>query len=76
VLGEAAEEIMRAGCADYVVAQQPVLIGRTGLQMADKLIKGQPLAKKLEEISLIPVTKANLDSINKATMQAPKGWTP
>ena len=71
VLGEAAEEIMRAGCADYVVAQQPVLIGRTGLQMADKLIKGQPLAKKLEEISLIPVTKANLDSINKATMQAP-----
>jgi len=76
VLGEAAEEIMRAGCADYVVAQQPVLIGRTGVQMADKLIKGQPLAKKLEEISLIPVTKANLDSINKATMQAPKGWTP
>src|ERR1700704_108203 len=76
VLGEAAEEIMRAGCADYVVAQQPVLIGRTGLQMADKLIKGQPLAKKLEEISLIPVTKANLDSISKTTMQAPKGWTP
>jgi ABC-type sugar transport system substrate-binding protein len=76
VLGETAEEMMRAGCADYVVAQQPVLIGRIGLQMADKLIKGQPLAKKLEEISLIPVTKANLDSINKATMQAPKGWTP
>ena len=76
VLGETAEEMMRAGCADYVVAQQPVLIGRTGVQMADKLIKGQPLAKKLEEISLIPVTKANLDSINKATMQAPKGWTP
>lgn len=76
VLGETAEEMMRAGCADYVVAQQPVLIGRIGLQMADKLIKAQPLAKKLEEISLIPVTKANLNSINKATMQAPKGWTP
>jgi hypothetical protein len=25
---------------------------------------------------LIPVTKANLDTINKTTMQAPKGWTP
>ena len=76
VLGEAAEEMMRAGCADYVVAQQPVLIGRTALQMADKLVKGQQLAKKLDEIALIPVTKANLNSINKTTMQAPKGWTP
>ena len=74
--GRGRREIMRAGCADYVVAQQPVLIGRTAVQMADKLIKGRPLAKKLEEISLIPVTKANLNSIDKATMQAPKGWTP
>ena len=76
VLGEAAEEIMRGGCADYVVAQQPVLIGRTAIGLVDKLVKGQPLAKKLEEIALIPVTKANLDSISKTTMQAPKGWTP
>jgi ABC-type sugar transport system substrate-binding protein len=76
VLGEAAEEMMRAGCADYVVAQQPVLIGRTALQMADKLVKGQQLAKKLDEIALIPVTNANLNSVNKTTMQAPKGWTP
>jgi ABC-type sugar transport system substrate-binding protein len=76
VLGEAAEEMMRAGCADYVVAQQPVLIGRTAAEMAAKIIKGQPLTKKLDEIPLIPVTKANLDSINKTTMQAPKGWTP
>ncbi len=76
VLGEAAEEMMRAGCADYVVAQQPVLIGRTAAEMVDKIMKGQPLPKKLDEIPLIPVTKANLDSINKTTMQAPKGWTP
>ena len=76
VLGEAAEEIMRGGCADYVVAQQPVLIGRTAIGLVDKLVKGQALPKKLEEIALIPVTKANLDSISKTTMQAPKGWTP
>jgi ABC-type sugar transport system substrate-binding protein len=76
VLGEAAEEMMRAGCADYVVAQQPVLIGRTAAEMAAKIIKGQPLTKKLDEIPLIPVTKANLDTVNKTTMQAPKGWTP
>lgn len=76
VLGEAAEEMMRAGCADYVVAQQPVKIGRTAVQMAVALIKGEPLDKKNVEISLVPVTAANLDSIDKQSMQAPKGWTP
>jgi ribose transport system substrate-binding protein len=76
VLGEAAEEMMRAGCADYVVAQQPVVIGRTAVRMADALIKGKPLADKNVEVPLIPVTKANLNSIDKTGMQAPKGWTP
>jgi len=76
VLGEAAEEMMRAGCADYVVAQQPVVIGRTAVQMVDALVKGKPLAAKKVEVPLVPVTKANLDSINKTGMQAPKGWTP
>jgi ribose transport system substrate-binding protein len=76
VLGEAAEEMMRLGCADFIVAQQPVLIGRTGVQLADKLIKGVALDKKLVEIPLVPVTKANLDSIDKVSIQAPKGWTP
>jgi ABC-type sugar transport system substrate-binding protein len=76
VLGEAAEEMMRLGCADFVVAQQPVLIGRTAVQLADRLSKGLPVEKKLVEISLVPVTKANLNSIDKVTMQAPKGWTP
>jgi ribose transport system substrate-binding protein len=76
VLGEAAEEMMRLGCADFIVAQQPVLIGRTGVQLADKLIKGEALDKKLVEIPLIPVTRANLDSIDKVSIQAPKGWTP
>lgn len=76
VLGEAAEEMMRAGCADYIVAQQPVMIGRTAIQMADALIKGKPLSAKNVEVPLVPVTKANLDSINKTGMQAPKGWTP
>lgn len=76
VLGEAAEEMMRAGCADYVVAQQPVTIGRTAVRMADALIKGKPLENKNVEVPLIPVTKANLNAIDKTGMQAPKGWTP
>lgn len=76
VLGEAAEEMMRAGCADYVVAQQPVVIGRTAVQLMDAIVKGKPVAAKKVEVPLIPVTAANLDSINKTGMQAPKGWTP
>jgi ribose transport system substrate-binding protein len=76
VLGEAAEEMMRAGCADYVVAQQPVVIGRSAVRMMDALVKGKPLEKKKDEVSLIPVTMANLNSLDKSGMQAPKGWTP
>jgi ribose transport system substrate-binding protein len=76
VLGEQAEEMMRAGCADYVVAQQPVLIGRLGVRMADELIKGQTPKEKFIEVPLYPVTPANLSSVDKSTMQAPKGWTP
>jgi ABC-type sugar transport system substrate-binding protein len=41
VLGAAAEEMMRAGCVDYVVAQQPALMGRMEVRLADQLIKGQ-----------------------------------
>lgn len=76
VLGEAAEEMMRAGCADYVVAQQPVVIGRTAVQIMDAIVKGKPVPSKKVEVPLIPVTMANLNSINKTGMQAPKGWTP
>ncbi len=76
VLGEAAEEMMRAGCADYVVAQQPVRIGRSAVDLMDALVKGKPLEKKKDEIPLIPVTPANLNAVDKSSMQAPKGWTP
>ena len=76
VLGEAAEEMMRAGCADYVVAQQPVVIGRSAVRMMDALVKGKPLEKKKDEVPLIPVTMTNLNSLDKSGMQAPKGWTP
>jgi ABC-type sugar transport system substrate-binding protein len=76
VLGEQAEEMMRAGCVDYVVAQQPVLIGRLGVRMANELIKGQTPKEKSIQVPLFAVTPANLASVDKSTMQAPKGWTP
>jgi len=76
VLGEQAEEMMKAGCADYVVAQQPVLIGRLGVRMADELIKGKVPQERAIQVPLFAVTPANLASVDKSTMQAPKGWTP
>lgn len=76
VLGPAAEELMRAGCVDYVVAQQTVLIGRIAVRLADTLASGKSVAAKLVEVPLIPVTMKNVDSIDKTKMQQPKGWKP
>ena len=76
VLGSAAEEMMRAGCVDYVVAQQVVLIGRTAVQLADQLIKGHKPAKPMVQVPVVVVTPANLDTIDRSGMQAPKGWSP
>jgi ABC-type sugar transport system substrate-binding protein len=76
VLGAAAEQMMRAGCVDYVVAQQPVLIGRIEVRLADQLIKGQKPAQTMVQVPLITVTAQNLDKIDRSGMQAPKGWTP
>ncbi len=76
VLGSTAEEMMRAGCVDYVVAQQPVLIGRIEVQLADQLMRGQKPAQPIVQVPLIIVTRDNLDKIDRTGMQSPKGWTP
>jgi ABC-type sugar transport system substrate-binding protein len=76
VLGAAAEEMMRAGCVDYVVAQQPALMGRMEVRLADQLIKGQKPVESMIQVPLILVTRENLDNIDRSGMQAPKGWSP
>jgi ABC-type sugar transport system substrate-binding protein len=76
VLGAAAEEMMRAGCVDYLVAQQPALMGRMEVRLADQLIKGQKPVESMIQVPLILVTRENLDNIDRSGMQAPKGWSP
>lgn len=76
VLGEEAEEMMRAGCADYVVAQQPVLIGRTEVRVVNDLLKGVKLDPKVINVPLIGVTMENLDTVDKGNLNPPKGWRP
>jgi ribose transport system substrate-binding protein len=68
--------MMRAGCADYVVAQQPALMGRIEVRLADQLIKGQKPAEPMVQVPVIIVTRDNLDKIDRSGMQAPKGWVP
>jgi ABC-type sugar transport system substrate-binding protein len=76
VLGAAAEELMRAGCVDHVVAQQVVLLGRIEVRLADQLIKGEKPAQPMVQVPVVIVTPSNLDTIDRSGMQAPKGWTP
>ncbi len=76
VLGEEAEEMMAAGCADYIVAQQPVLIGRTEVRVVADLVKGIKPDPKVIDVPLIGVTKENLAQIDSSTMHPPKGWRP
>ncbi|MDI6024663.1 sugar ABC transporter substrate-binding protein [Corticibacterium sp. UT-5YL-CI-8] len=76
VLGEEAEEMMRDGCADYVVAQQPVLIGRTEVRVVRDLMKGIVPDPKVINVPLIGVTIENVDQVDKTHLQPPRGWRP
>jgi ribose transport system substrate-binding protein len=71
VLGDTTEELMKAGCMDYVVALQVVEVGRRSVDMADKLIKGGKLEAKDVVIPVVPVTPKNLSSIDLSTIRPP-----
>jgi ribose transport system substrate-binding protein len=75
VLGEQAEQLLKQGCINYVVGQQTVLIGREGVRVADKLIKGEDVPQN-NEIPLVPVTKKNVNTVDLTTMRQPAGYKP
>jgi ABC-type sugar transport system substrate-binding protein len=54
-----------------VVALQVVKVGRQSVDMADKLIKGVKLETKDIVIPVVPVTPANLSSIDLSTIRQP-----
>jgi len=71
VLGDTTEELMKAGCMDYVVALQVVEVGRKSVDMADKLIKGGKLETKDLVIPVVPVTPKNLSTVDFSTIRPP-----
>ncbi|WP_138466028.1 substrate-binding domain-containing protein [Poseidonocella sp. HB161398] len=76
VLGEAAEDMMRRGCADYVVAQKPVLIARQALAMALELAAGATPEAQEIVVPVVPVTAASLQDVDLGEIRQPAGWQP
>jgi len=74
ILGETAEELMKAGCIDYDVAQQVVSIGRGGVTMIDQLVKGQTPPQKDVAVPTVAVTPANIASVDISTFRQPHDW--
>ena len=75
ILGTEAERLMKAGCIQYLVAQQVVKIGRNSVDAAIKLLKHQTIPS-IEQIPDIVVTPANVSGLDISTIRNPAGWTP
>lgn len=74
--GEAAEEMLNVGCAQYIVAQQTVLIGRTAVRLADALIKGATLDQKITQVPFLSVTAETASSVDVSLIRQPADWKP
>ena len=75
ILGATTEELMRAGCVDYVVAQRVVVIGRNTIAMVEDLINGRTPPEKDVVVPTVAVTPANLDSVDQGEIRQPAGWS-
>jgi ribose transport system substrate-binding protein len=70
------EALMKAGCLDFDVALQSVLVGRTSVQLALGL-RDKSKPDQTNEISLpISITTGNLGTVDLSTVQPPSGWKP
>jgi len=75
ILGTEAERLMKAGCIQYLVAQQVVKIGRNAVDAAIKLMNHQSIPS-VEQIPDVVVTPANVSTVDIATMRNPADWRP
>ncbi|MDX8500686.1 sugar ABC transporter substrate-binding protein [Mesorhizobium sp. VK4C] len=74
--GKAAEDTMRGGCAQFVVAQRTVLIGRTASELADKLARGETPASRLVEVPFLSITPDHVSEVPLADIRQPADWKP
>jgi ABC-type sugar transport system substrate-binding protein len=76
ILGETTQELLKAGCINYVVAQQTVLIGRESIRIAKEIVDGKKPKDTTVEVPVVAVTPENLASVDLSTVIQPRGWTP
>jgi ABC-type sugar transport system substrate-binding protein len=76
VFGEQAESLMSKNCLQYDVGIQPVLIGREAVRLAVALHTGAKPAVTDINVPALPITPANMGSVDIGTIRAPKGWKP
>jgi len=76
ILGETTQELLKAGCINYVVAQQTVLIGRESIRIAKQLAEGKTPNETTVEVPVVAVTPESLASVDVSTIIQPKGWKP
>lgn len=76
VFGEQIESLMAEGCADYVTALQPVLIGREAVRLAIALHAGETPGETEIAVPNVAVTPDNMDDVEIDAIRAPSGWKP
>jgi ribose transport system substrate-binding protein len=76
VLGREAEALLKAGCVNYVVAQQTVLVGRLAVREASKIIGGTKPPSDTVSVPLVPVTKDTLASVDITKLREPDSYKP
>lgn len=76
VFGRQAEQLMKAGCVNYIAALPTVAIGRRSVQEAHKLIQGETPESEVISIPLVPVTEENVDSVNVEDLREPDDYQP
>ena len=75
ILGPTAEELLREGCIDYLVAQQTVNIGRDSVATLVRAIEGGSVEENVDVPNVV-VTPDTIESLDKSGIQPPEGWRP
>jgi ribose transport system substrate-binding protein len=76
VFGEQAEDLMTKGCIQYVVALQPVLIGREAVKLALAIHEGNAPSVTDVDVPLVSITPDTIKDVNIDDIRSPKDYKP
>jgi ribose transport system substrate-binding protein len=76
VFGEQAEDLMTKGCIQYVVALQPVLIGREAVKLAVAIHDDKAPSTTDVDVPLVSITPETVKDVKIGDIRAPKDYKP